>query len=174
MFAVGTSVLFHYSRNKVWSGVVRQISPVGYYGAPDYLVEFDGIVVPADYADGSGTGGPQGGPTLRLQVGDTLMPLVMRAPQADDDAKRADWVAKRAAFAAKVEAEAKVKADALFAAFKVGARVSWTVDNTYMNQGSVDTHHATISAMDRATMMADLEEGETAKREWLGRLTLVA
>ena len=48
---IGTLFLYKYSENNIWSIILLDIKSNG-----DYLVEFDGIVVPDDCKDGSRTG----------------------------------------------------------------------------------------------------------------------
>jgi hypothetical protein len=149
----GALFLYKYSENNVWSVILREITVHS-----DYLIEFDGVVVPDEYADGS-MDGPQYYYQLRLPSC-FLADLTKREPDETDAEKRKAWSEKTAAYKAAQEIKKNIEHDALFARFQVGQKVSWTVDNSYMYMTRIDTYNDIIANLDRTTMTAGLKNKE--------------
>ena len=162
-FTRGTSLLYQYTKDNVWSAISLGIDSNG-----DHLIEFDGIVVPDEYADGS-MAGPQYNNKLRLPSY-FLTDLTKRVPEETDEEKRRTWSEKRSVYEAAQEIKRNAENDVLFARFQVGQKVTWTVDNSYMYMTRIDTYNDIIVKLNRATMMADFKNQK--ERMHLSRLTI--
>ena len=159
----GTSYLYQYTKDNIWSAILVEID-----SNFEYLIEFDGVVVPDEYADGS-MAGPQYHNRLRLPSC-LLTSLTKRVPEDTDAEKRRTWSEKRAAYEAAQELKRNAENDVLFARFQVGQKVTWTVDNSYMYMTRIDTYNDIIVKLNRTTMMAGLKTQK--ERMHLSRLTI--
>jgi hypothetical protein len=82
----GTLFLYKYSENNVWSAILLYIKSNG-----EYVIEFDGIVVPDIYKDGS-KAGPED--KMIMDIFDKSN-LTVRLPEETDNEKRRAWSLKR-------------------------------------------------------------------------------
>jgi len=169
MYAIGTNVLYAYSKRETWSALVVEHRPKTQFGA-SIVLEFDGVVVPTYAANGSQPG-PQGHYRMTCPLSIDGDRLTLRPVMDDDFKTRAAWSDLRNAHITAAAAAQAIKDDATFASFSVGATVTWTVDMSYMWwENNVQTHTAVIQDLDRGTMTANVGLPE---RKWLGHLTLV-
>jgi hypothetical protein len=148
----GTLFLYKYSENNVWSAILLYIKSNG-----EYVIEFDGIVVPDTYKDGS-IAGPEN--KIIMDILDKSN-LTVRLPEETDDEKRKAWSEKRQAYQKEMTRKLIEADDVLFKSFHIGESVTY-IETTYhsfgrgIEQWDKDIT-STIVNMNRADMTVELE-----------------
>jgi hypothetical protein len=144
---IGTLFLFKYFDNNVWSVILRNIESNG-----QYKIEFDGIVVPDIYKDGS-LGGPMDEKFMTI-LDMSKKDLTVRLPEETDDEKRKAWSEKRQAYQKEMTRKLIEADDVLFKSFHIGETVTYNDPSWYPYNVWVTS---TIVNMNRADMTVELE-----------------